>query len=65
MFVEIKITVIYPATEKHIDKYSIRDKHLVLETPILYENVTEPYLKSTQFSLDVSAFSLQYHDFPF
>lgn len=48
----IKTTVIYPATEKHIEKFSIVLKHLINETPTLYENITLPYLTSNQFSLD-------------
>lgn len=48
----VKSTIIYPATEKHIQKYSIKAKVLVKETPILYENVIKPYITSSQFSLD-------------
>ncbi|XP_055902887.1 m7GpppX diphosphatase [Eupeodes corollae] len=48
----IKTTVVYPATDKHIEKYSIHAKHLIAETPALYENITLTYLKSSQFSLD-------------
>lgn len=45
--------VVYPATDKHIAKYSLCKKYLINETPALYENVTLPYIKSAQFSLDV------------
>ncbi|KAH8417367.1 hypothetical protein KR222_009876 [Zaprionus bogoriensis] len=48
----VKSTVIYPATEKHIEKYSICQKYLINETPDLYETVTLPYINSSQFSLD-------------
>ncbi|XP_055853182.1 m7GpppX diphosphatase [Episyrphus balteatus] len=48
----IKTTVVYPATDKHIEKYSIHVKYLINETPALYENITLTYLKSSQFSLD-------------
>lgn len=44
--------MIYPATEKHIEKYSICQKYLIAETPDLYETVTLPYITSSQFSLD-------------
>ncbi|KAH8312380.1 hypothetical protein KR044_010463 [Drosophila immigrans] len=48
----VKSTVIYPATDKHIEKYSICQKYLINETPDLYEEVTLPYISSSQFSLD-------------
>jgi len=48
----VKSTVIYPATDKHIEKYSICQKYLINETPDLYETVTLPYITSSQFSLD-------------
>ncbi|XP_017110207.2 m7GpppX diphosphatase [Drosophila bipectinata] len=48
----VKSTVIYPATDKHIEKYSICQKYLIRETPELYEKITLPYLKESQFSLE-------------
>ncbi|XP_030374012.1 m7GpppX diphosphatase [Scaptodrosophila lebanonensis] len=48
----VKCTVIYPATEKHIEKYSICHKYVICETPDLYETVTLPYIEESQFSLD-------------
>ncbi|XP_068153730.1 m7GpppX diphosphatase [Drosophila tropicalis] len=50
----VKSTVIYPATEKHIQKYSICQKYLINETPDLYKKLTLPYLlsKADQFSLE-------------
>uniref|UniRef100_W8B4G5 m7GpppX diphosphatase n=1 Tax=Ceratitis capitata TaxID=7213 RepID=W8B4G5_CERCA len=48
----IKTTVVYPATEKHIEKYSITQKYLIAETPALYEQLTLPYITNSQFSLD-------------
>ncbi|XP_017855862.1 PREDICTED: m7GpppX diphosphatase [Drosophila arizonae] len=48
----VKGTVIYPATEKHIEKYSICQKYIINETPDLYESITLPYITSSQFSLD-------------
>ena len=48
----VKTTVIYPATEKHIEKYSIRQRYLITETPALYENLTLPHIESSQFSLE-------------
>lgn len=48
----IKTTVVYPATEKHIEKYSISQKYLISETPALYQTLTLPYLTDSHFSLD-------------
>ncbi|XP_037954972.1 m7GpppX diphosphatase [Teleopsis dalmanni] len=48
----LKTTVVYPATEKHIEKYSINLKYVVTETPELYKNITLPFLESSQFSLE-------------
>ncbi|EDW53854.1 GM23573 [Drosophila sechellia] len=48
----VKSTVIYPATEKHIEKYSVSQKYLIRETPDLYQRITLPYLTSSQFSLE-------------
>ncbi|TMW53850.1 hypothetical protein DOY81_001135 [Sarcophaga bullata] len=47
-----KATVVYPATDKHIEKYSICKKFLINETPELYEQITLPYITSSQFSLE-------------
>lgn len=44
--------MVYPATEKHIEKYSICQKYVIRETPELYKHITLPYLESSQFSLE-------------
>ncbi|XP_067658757.1 m7GpppX diphosphatase-like [Haliotis asinina] len=46
-----KTTVIYPATQKHIDKYSEHDQYIIRETPTLYEKVTLPCIESSNFSM--------------
>lgn len=46
-------TVIWPATQKHVDKYLPKTQYMVAETPQLYKEVTEPYITSQQFSLQV------------
>ncbi|KAK6632409.1 hypothetical protein RUM44_007451 [Polyplax serrata] len=51
VFNGIKLTFIYPATEKHITKYEHQVIHIIEETPELYQTVTLPFLKSEQFSL--------------
>ncbi|XP_026764908.2 m7GpppX diphosphatase [Galleria mellonella] len=47
----VKATIIYPASEKHIIKYSQQEVHIVLETPELYEKLTLPFIKKEQFNL--------------
>ncbi|KAB0792467.1 hypothetical protein PPYR_14426 [Photinus pyralis] len=47
----IGATIIHPATEKHIKKYSIQNVYLVDETPALYEEVTLPHITEEQFDL--------------
>lgn len=51
----IKTTIIYPATAKHIVKYTNQNLFIVQETAEQYREITEPYLTKGQFSLDVSA----------
>lgn len=43
--------MIYPATEKHIEKYSRQELLLVTETAQLYKERVEPYLKDNCFSV--------------
>ncbi|ELT96554.1 hypothetical protein CAPTEDRAFT_162417 [Capitella teleta] len=47
----IKTTLIYPATEKHIAKYTAQDMHLITETAQDYESITLPYLNREQFNI--------------
>ncbi|XP_013774663.1 m7GpppX diphosphatase-like [Limulus polyphemus] len=47
----VKTTIIHPATEKHIQKYSSHPAYLVQETPEVYKNVIEPHIQSQQFSM--------------
>ncbi|XP_033121717.1 m7GpppX diphosphatase-like [Anneissia japonica] len=47
----VKTTVIYPATERHILKYTAQNINLISETYDDYVNITLPYLKSRQFSV--------------
>ncbi len=46
--------MVYPATQKHIDKYSAQQFHLIEETADDYRNITLPYLESEQFSIQVT-----------
>lgn len=47
----VKSTVIYPASDKHIQKYESQLIHIVEETPEVYASVTLPYLESEQLNL--------------
>lgn len=51
----MKTTVVYPATEKHLQKYLRQDLHLVRETGSNYRNVTLPHLESQSLSIQVPA----------
>lgn len=46
-------TVIYPATQSHIDKYKKQELYVIDETYELYEQVTLPHIESKSFSLEV------------
>ncbi|XP_071511096.1 m7GpppX diphosphatase-like [Diadema antillarum] len=48
---DIKATVIYPATEKHIQKYSFQEPHLIIESYEDYKTITKPHLDQMQFSI--------------
>ncbi len=52
-FVAIKTTLVYPATDKHIAKYSQQEMYLVEETPEDYKNITLPDIESSKFSIQV------------
>ncbi|GLV42624.1 uncharacterized protein CBL_03363 [Carabus blaptoides fortunei] len=47
----IKTTIIHPATEKHIVKFSAQNVYLVDETIDIYRTITLPYIEKEQFSL--------------
>lgn len=51
---DVKTTVVYPATEKHLQKYLRQDLHLVRETGSDYKNVTFPHLESQSLSIQVT-----------
>lgn len=50
----VKATVIHPATQKHIEKYSSRKSFIVEETPLIYQSVTLPHIAESKFDLQVS-----------
>ncbi|ORY73897.1 m7GpppN diphosphatase [Protomyces lactucae-debilis] len=41
-----KYSIIYPATEVHIAKYTAQKKRMIAETPELYTNVVQPYIQT-------------------
>ncbi|XP_062995553.1 m7GpppX diphosphatase [Elgaria multicarinata webbii] len=47
----IKTTVVYPATEKHLQKYLRREVYLIQETGEDYKNITLPFIQSQSFSI--------------
>lgn len=49
---QLKVTIIYPASEKHIVKFSAQAKYLVEETANDYQTVTLPHLEQEQLSLE-------------
>lgn len=51
----MKTTIIHPATEKHIEKYSAQNIYMIDETPVIYKNITLPHIKEEQFDLQVNA----------
>lgn len=50
----LKTTIIYPATENHIVKYSTQEVFIFEESAADYIGKTLPYIEAEQFSLDVS-----------
>nr|XP_033775007.1 m7GpppX diphosphatase [Geotrypetes seraphini] len=48
---DVKTTIVYPATEKHIQKYRSQDVYLVQETGDDYKNITLPFLQTQSFSI--------------
>ena len=49
----LQITTIYPALDKHIEKYSDQNLYLIRETPEMYESITKPFVSSQALSVDV------------
>ena len=47
-----KVNVIWPATQKHIDKWTSSPSFMVEESPALYNTVVLPFIEADQFSPD-------------
>lgn len=43
---QVTVDVIYPATEKHVQKHRAQKRQMVVETPELYERVVLPYIQA-------------------
>ena len=54
-FSTLKGTIIYPATAKHLDKFSEQNLHFVYETQEDYESITLPFIEEQSFSFQVSS----------
>ena len=50
---EVRVTTVYPATDKHVQKYETQKRRFVLETPARYEEITKPFAEKQSLSLDV------------
>lgn len=48
----LRATVIYPASQTHIDKYKRQELYVIDETYELYQQVTLPYIESMSLSLE-------------
>ncbi|KND93119.1 m7GpppX diphosphatase [Tolypocladium ophioglossoides CBS 100239] len=45
-FADLKINLIYPCTEAHVQKYSKQGVRFVTETPAIYRDAIRPYMQS-------------------
>ena len=54
---ELRVTTVYPATDKHVKKYEAQKRRFVLETPADYQEITKPFAEQQSLSLDVCASS--------
>lgn len=45
--------MIYPATDRHIMKYTKQAVHVIEETATDYASITLPYIESESFSMQV------------
>lgn len=50
----VKTTLIYPANDKHIQKYRRQPVRLLHETPEDYERITLAYVKENALNVEVS-----------
>lgn len=48
----MRATIIHPATENHIEKYTKHDSRLIVETVEDYKSITLPYITMSQLNLE-------------
>lgn len=48
----VKATIIHPATQKHIEKFSVQNSYIVEETPSIYYDIVLKHIEKDQFTLD-------------
>lgn len=46
----MKTTIIYPATEVHVRKYEKQRRHIIRETPEMYDKFVVAYIESMKGS---------------
>ena len=49
----LNTTIIHPASQKHLDKFSRKELYIVNETYETYQNITLPHIEANKFSLEV------------
>ncbi len=56
---EVKVMTVFPATQKHLEKYGPQNKRMVQETPQMYQQITKPYVLTQAMSLEVCDVGMQ------
>ena len=57
----VKNTLIYPANEKHLNKYAAQRTYLVTETPEVYHKITLPFIEEQAVHLQVEYTKIDYN----
>lgn len=50
---DLRLMMVYPATEAHLAKYSQQTCHMIHETPEDYATITKPFIDSQSFDIQV------------
>lgn len=58
---EMRVTTVYPATDRHVQKYEAQKRRFVLETPENYHQITKPFAERQSLSLDVREIASMSH----
>ena len=54
---DLRLLTVYPATEGHLLKYSRQVRHVIHESPQVYERVTRPFIESQSFNIQVRVYT--------